>query len=159
MLFKGRVSLFWISVSWAECWYQQNKNMGPLPALMIDYDTGIKKKASPVKYYWHRNQSVAEAAVWFQWGGEYLLVYCLFEFQLPVLFTEFSHILLSINGKNFKQFGLFLLHKKLTWPLAGPESTLLSRSISALFFAVLRNFWCHPSIPNTMLVVEGAAGP
>ena len=43
--------------------------MGPLPALMIDYDTGIKKKASPVKYYWHRNQSVAEAAVWFQWGG------------------------------------------------------------------------------------------
>ena len=48
MLFKGRVSLFWISVSWAECWYQQNQNIGPSPALMLDYDTGIKKKASPV---------------------------------------------------------------------------------------------------------------
>ena len=60
--------------------------MGPLPALMLDYDTGIKKKASPVTT--DTEISLLQRLQYDFNGGEggNLLVYCLFEFQLPVIF-------------------------------------------------------------------------
>ena len=150
MLFKGRVSLFlnFCFLSWVLV--PTKPKYGSIARSDVRLRHWYQEKGI-TSYYWHRNQSVAEAAVWFQWG--YLLVYCLFEFQLSVLFTEFSNSLCGAESKNISTANV----------TPGPEwttySTLLSRSISALFFAVLRNFWCHPSIPNTMLVVEGAAGP
>ena len=68
--------------------------MGPSPALLLDYDTGIKKKASPVTT--DTEISLLQRLQYDFNGGGDLLVYCLFEFQLPVLFTEFSNILLGI---------------------------------------------------------------
>ena len=61
--------------------------MGPSPALMLDYDTGIKKKASPVTT--DTEISLLQRLQYdFNGGGvpTSRIVYCLFEFQLPVIF-------------------------------------------------------------------------